>query len=306
VSTSPSRRMPTFAAILLGVVLGAGLMFGGFWWSFSSRGGADGVSGASGAAEAGGAPGGPAFSAPPVDVVAAVETIAAEQVQLLGTARPARQSSVASEVDGLVAELFVDEGDAVQEGDPLVRLRTTAVEQQLAAARAARDETVARLARATADFDRLASLRDRQAISAREYDQAVADRDAFAQGVRRLEAEVARLEDQFERATIRAPFAGRIAEVTVEVGEWVDRGNQVVSLLDLARVEVAIQIAERYISAVPVGFQVDVRFDALPGRQYTGRVHAVVPEAIPEAAPHSQRGPGHQERYGSAGERPAG
>ncbi len=278
----PPRRLPTFVAILLGVAIGAGLMFGGVWWAFSG-GGADGVSGASGDAAAGGAPGGPAFSAPPVDVVAAVETIAAEQVQLLGTARPARQSAVASEVDGLVAELFVDEGDAVQAGDPLVRLRTTAVEQQLAAAGAARDETEARLARATADFDRLASLRDRQAISAREYDQAVADRDAFAQGVRRLEAEVARLEDQFDRATIRAPFAGRISEVTVEVGEWVDRGNQIVSLLDLARVEVAIQIAERYISAVPVGFQVDVRFDALPGRQYSGRVHAVVPEAIPEA-----------------------
>jgi len=150
-------------------------------------------------------------------------------------------------------------------------------------ASAARDETKARLARATADFERLASLRDRQAISAREYDQALADRDAFAQGVVRLEAEVSRLADQFERATIKAPFAGRIAAVHVEVGEWVDRGDQVVALLDLSRVEVAIQIAERYISAVPVGFQVDVRFDALPGRQYTGRVHAVVPEAIPEA-----------------------
>jgi len=283
VSTVPGRRLPTFVAILIGVVVGAGLMFGGFWWSFSARSGADGVTGASDSAQAGDPPGGPAFSAPPVDVVAAVETIAAEQVQLLGTARPVRQSAVASEVDGLAAELFVDEGDAVEAGQALVRLRTTTVEQQLAAASAARDETKARLARATADFERLASLRDRQAISAREYDQALADRDAFAQGVVRLEAEVSRLADQFERATIKAPFAGRIAAVHVEVGEWVDRGDQVVALLDLSRVEVAIQIAERYISAVPVGFQVDVRFDALPGRQYTGRVHAVVPEAIPEA-----------------------
>lgn len=283
VSISLGRRLPTFVAILIGVVLGAALMFGGFWWSFAARSGADGASSASGAAAAEGAPGGPAFSAPPVDVVAAVEIIAAEQIQLLGTAFPVRQSSVASEVDGLVSELFVDEGDAVQTGQALLRLRTAAVEQQLAAAMAARDETKARLARATADFERLASLRDRRAISAREYDQAIADRDAFAQGVVRLDAEVSRLEDQFERATIKAPFAGRIAAVHVEVGEWVGRGDQILSLLDLSRIEVAIQIAERYISAVPVGFQVDVRFDALPGRQYTGRVHAVVPEAIPEA-----------------------
>lgn len=281
-SISVSRRLPTFVAILIGVLIGAGLMLGGFWWS-SAAGSADDVTGPSGAAGTGGASVGPAFSAPPVDAVAAVETIAAELVQLLGTARPVRQSSVASEVDGLAAELLVDEGDAVEAGQALVRLRTAAVEQQLAAAAAARDEIEARLARARADFDRLASLRDRQAISAREYDQAVADRDAFAQGVARLDAEVRRLEDEFDRATIRAPFAGRIAAVHVEVGEWVGRGDPIVSLLDLSRVEVAIQIAERYISAVPVGFQVDVRFDALPGRQYTGRVHAVVPEATPEA-----------------------
>lgn len=286
-SIDPARRLPTPVAILIGIVIGAGAASGGFWWSLAAGGGADGVSapsapgGPSGPADGGSA--GPSFAAPPVDAVAAVETIAAEQVQLLGTARPVRQSSVASEVDGLAAELFVDEGDAVKTGQALVRLRTTAVEQQLAAATAARDETRARLARATADFERLASLRDRQAISAREYDQAVADRDAFAQGVVRLEAEIGRLADQFARATIKAPFAGRIAEVHVEVGEWVGRGDQILSLLDLSRVEVAVPIAERYVSAVPVGFQVDVRFDALPGRQYTGIVHAVVPQAIPEA-----------------------
>ncbi len=281
--TSPGRRLSTPVAILVGIAIGAGLATGGLWWSYAGRGGADGLAGATASGESGGPPGGAGFSAPPVDAVAAVETIAAEQVQLLGTARPVRQSSVASEVDGLAVEVFVDEGDAVQVGQVLVRLRTTAVEQQLAAATAARDETSARLARATADFERLASLRDRNVISAREYDQAVADRDAFAQGVVRLDAEVSRLQEQFDRATIKAPFAGSIAAVQVEVGEWVGRGDQILSLLDLSRAEVTIQIAERYISAVPVGFQVDVRFDALPGRHYTGRVEAVVPEAIPEA-----------------------
>jgi RND family efflux transporter MFP subunit len=266
--------------LLLGVVLGAVLTGGLLWWSFSPS--ADGMSGASGTA-AGGPPGGPGAAAPPVDATAAVETIAAEQVQLLGTARPVRQSSVASEVDGLTAELFVDEGDAVQEGQILVRLRTAAVEQQLAAAGAARDETEARLARASADFDRLSSLRDRQAISAREYDQALADRDALAQVVLRMNAELSRLQDQFDRATIKAPFAGRIAAVHVEIGEWVGRGDQILSLLDLSGVEVAVQIAERYISAVQEGFGVDVQFDALPGRQYTGRLHAIIPEAVPEA-----------------------
>ncbi len=272
--------MPTIVAVLMGALLGGVLVLIGAWWTL---GGLPAAGAAGAGAGQGGPPAGMFPAAPPVDAIAAVETIAAERVQLLGTARPRRDSSVASEVDGLAAELFVDEGDAVREGQVLARLRTTTVEQRLAAAAASRDETQARLARATADFERLASLRDRQVISAREYDQALADRDALSQAVVRLDAEVSQLQDQFDRASIKAPFAGRVAAVHVEVGEWVGRGDQLLSLLDLSVVEVAVQIAERYISAVPVGFQVDVTFDALPGRPYTGRVQAVIPEAVPEA-----------------------
>ncbi len=229
----------------------------------------------------GGPPSGPMAS--PVEVVPAVEIVAAERVELLGTAAPIRESLVASEVDGLLSELRVHEGDSVRTGQVLVRLRTAAIEQQLAAARAARDETDARLSRASADFDRLASLLQRAAISQREYEQAVADRDAFAQGVARLGAEVARLEDVLARATVRAPFAGRVAAVHVEIGEWVAQGTQIISLIDLSEVEVAVQIAERYISAIEPGFRVDVRLDALPGLDYVGTVRAIVPQAVPEA-----------------------
>lgn len=238
--------------------------------------------GGSGGEDAGeGPPRGPMAS--PVEVVPAVEVVAAERIELLGTAAPVRESLVASEVDGLLSELSVHEGDAVRRGQVLVRLRTTALEQQLAAARAARDETDARLARASADFDRLASLLERAAISQREYEQAVSDRDAFVQGVARLDAEVLRLEDVLERAAVRAPFSGRVSAVHVEVGEWVAQGDEIISLVDLSEVEVAVQIAERYISAVQPGFPVDVRLDALPGRDYAGTVKAIVPQAVPEA-----------------------
>jgi len=221
--------------------------------------------------------------ASPVEVVTAVEVVAAERVEMLGTAAPVRASLVASEVEGLVSEQRIHEGDAVRRGQVLVRLRTTALEQQLAAARAARDETDARLTRATSDFDRLASLLERAAISQREYDQAAADRDAFVQGVARLDAEVAQLEDVLERTAVRAPFSGRVSAVHVEVGEWVAQGEEVISLVDLSEVEVSVQIAERYISAVQPGFPVDVRLDALPGRDYAGTVKAIVPQAVPEA-----------------------
>lgn len=236
-------------------------------------------------AQAGGAPdGGDAaaagFGPAPVDVVRAIEIVAAEPVELLGSVAPVRESLVASEVDGLVAEVHADEGETVREGQVLVRLRTVNVEQELAAARAARDETEARLARAQADYERVASLLDREAVSQREYDQAIADRDALRQAVVRQNADIAVLEDRLARAEVRAPYTGQVAAVSIEVGEWVGRGDPILTLVDLSEVEIEVPVAERYISAVPVGFRVDVRFDALPGLLRPGTVKAVVPQAV--------------------------
>lgn len=221
--------------------------------------------------------------ASPVEVVPAVEIVAAEPVELLATAAPIRESLVASEVDGLVVELAVDEGSFVREGAPLARLRTADLEQQLEAGRASVRETEARLERAESEFRRFADLRERNVISESELERVRADRDALARAGDRLRAEIARLEDQLERSEIRAPFSGRITVVDIEIGEWVGRGDPVATLVDLSEIEIRVQIAERFISAVDAGFPVTVRLDAFPGQEFPGRVTTIVPAAVPEA-----------------------
>ena len=274
--TGAARWSVLGLGVVAGLVIGAALAV-----AWISSGTPDGTSGATagpdGGARVGGAAGGghdPAQGAPTVEIVAA------EPVQLLGTAAPVRTSVVASEAEGTLVQLLVDEGDHVRAGQVLARLRRTTIEQQLAAAVAAKRETQARLVRAEADFERLATLLERQAVSRREYEQAVADRDALRRGI---EAEAARLRDLLDRTEVRAPFAGEVAAVHTEVGEWVGRGGEIATLVDLSRVEVQVQVAERYIGAVRPGFEVLVRFDALPGREFTGRVAAVVPQALAQA-----------------------
>ncbi|MFQ5743404.1 MAG: efflux RND transporter periplasmic adaptor subunit [Acidobacteriota bacterium] len=276
----PSPRSPwnyALAGALATLVVVAGVA--ALWWP--SPGG-DGESQGGGVAEGG--PAGPmGFGPPPVKVVAAVETIAAEPVELLGSVAALRDSLVASEVEGVVAEVRVDEGDEVAAGDLLARLRTTTVELQLAAAQAASKEAAARLVSYDAELRRMTDLLERQAVSQSEFDQAVADRDAQQQSVARNQADAERLQELINRASITAPFAGKVAAVHVEVGEWVSQGGDVVTLVDLSEVEVTVPIPERYVPSVQIGFPVEVRFDALPGRTYAGRVKALVPQAVPEA-----------------------
>ncbi|MGD8331237.1 MAG: efflux RND transporter periplasmic adaptor subunit [Acidobacteriota bacterium] len=235
----------------------------------------------------GGAPGGGFAMGPsPVEVVTAVETMAAEPVRLIGEVTPLREAVVAGEVEGRVAELLVDEGDRVRTGDVLARLDTTTAELDLTASRASEAEAQARLVRFESEVRRVSDLRQRRAVSEREYEQAVADRDAQAQTVARIDSEAARLEELIERAEIRAPFAGQVAAVHTELGEWIGRGGDVATLVDLSEVEVTVNAPERYVGQVEQarvdGLEVPVVFEALPG-DFRGHVKAVLPQANPQA-----------------------
>jgi len=236
-----------------------------------------------------GGPGGPpgggfGFGPAAVEVVAAVEMIAAEPVQLLGETAPVREAIVASAVDGVVDEVLVNEGDSVRQGQVLARLRTTTVELDLAAARANRAEAAARLVRFESEVVRLTDLRGRNVISEREFEQGIADRDAQAQAVTRFESEAARLQELIDEAEIVAPFSGQVSAVHAELGEWTSRGGDVATLMDFSKVEVEVSVPERYVSQAEAarvgGAEVPVEFDALPG-QYAGRVTAVLPQANP-------------------------
>jgi membrane fusion protein (multidrug efflux system) len=237
--------------------------------------------------EGGGPPGGGfGFGPSPVEVATAVETMAAEPVRLIGEVAPVREAVVAGVVEGRVAELLVDEGDRVSAGQVLARLDTTTAVLDLEAARAQRAEAQARLVRFESEVRRISDLRERGAVSEREYEQAIADRDAQAQTVTRIESEAARLEELIARAEIAAPFAGQIAAVHTEIGEWNPRGGDVATLVDLSEVEVTVNAPQRYVGQVEQarveGVQVPVEFDALPGA-YSGRVKAVLPQANPQA-----------------------
>lgn len=83
----------------------------------------------------------------PVVVARVIEApyVLAEET-FVGTVEPVRRALVGSAVDGRVAELLVREGDQVGAGKPLARLQTTAIEIQIAAARAAQAEAEQKLA----------------------------------------------------------------------------------------------------------------------------------------------------------------
>jgi multidrug efflux pump subunit AcrA (membrane-fusion protein) len=266
-----------------------------------------------------------------VRVAEVVEKTVAEGRTFVGTALPSRQSVVGSTVEDVVVELLVREGDRVEEGQPLVRLRTATLTIQLDAARAlleerrqelaelengSRPEEVAqaraRVGQTKADVDlrrwkldaaqRLFDngtitedeVREAQLAMARAEERHKEDVAALAlveagprkeriaraaAAVAGQEAEVRRIEDDLERHTVRAPFAGHVVAEHTEVGQWVDRGGAVVELVALDEIDVRITVLEDHVPGLRVGMPAAVSFGALPGDAFAGTVQRIVPSA---------------------------
>ncbi|MCH7921712.1 MAG: efflux RND transporter periplasmic adaptor subunit [Nitrospinae bacterium] len=181
--------------------------------------------------------------------------------------------------------------------------------EEVEEARAALQRTEAEYANAQREAARRKDLYEQQVVAIEQYQiattaaQAAAGRVAEARAVyeriktgprrERIEgaraqvasqkAVVARLEDQMKQSSITAPFPGVVVKEHTEVGQWLDRGDPVVELLDLSTVEVIVPVPERYIAEVRRGEAASLALDALPGRSFTGRISQVIPQADAES-----------------------
>lgn len=219
----------------------------------------------------------------PVVYAVAREESLRREVQLPGTVESPRVSLVASEVEGLVVELPGREGLSVSRGDALASLRRRPLELRLRVAEAQLKEARARRELAETTLERARELREDLVVSQQDLDNALAEFTAWEGRVEQLKATIEDLEEDLERSTIRAPFDGVVVAEHVEVGEWVDQGDPVVELVALDRLEVLVNVPERYFAGLAVGKAATLRFEALPGVSLTGRVRAIVPRADPEA-----------------------
>ena len=201
----------------------------------------------------------------PVVVSRVVQMDVRQPVRMVGTVFPLRESIVAGEVEGLGGEVPVKRGDYVKKGQELAKLRTTTLEIQLKGAKA--DEHLARI-----KYQRAKELYESKTIAHQELDE-------FETRLVAQETEVEGVEDEIGKCTITAPFDGRITEESTEVGQWLKKGDSVISMLQLDYVKIRIPVPEKYIQGLNVGDESEVRFPALGSITRIGHIVHIVPQA---------------------------
>ncbi|MCB1007864.1 MAG: efflux RND transporter periplasmic adaptor subunit [Acidobacteria bacterium] len=185
---------------------------------------------------------------PPTVVVAPVEQrdvpIEREWVgQTLGSADVAVRARVAGNVLGI----HFEEGRPVAKGDLLFTIEPTEQQEKVAAAES--DVAVARtrLAKADADLARIAPLAEMNAVSRRDLDAAVAERDAANEQVRGAEAMLNVAKLQLSYTKVIAPISGLAGISNVRVGDYVTpagTSSTLVTLSELDPIHVRFFISE--------------------------------------------------------------
>jgi membrane fusion protein, multidrug efflux system len=202
-----------------------------------------------------------AEQAPPPPVVTAepaAPRVMGSSLSGVGTVEAVQGVNVAAEVGGQVREIRFQSGQFVGQGQVLAVLSATTEAADIAAARATLTNAERELARAR-------QLLAQGWTTRATVDQRLAARDAARATVSRAQAETA-------KRTIRAPFSGRVGLRAINLGQYLDPGQTVVSLQSIDPVYVTVPLPEAALASVKPGQEVRVTVDARPGQSFAGRV----------------------------------
>ncbi|HEY2415935.1 MAG TPA: efflux RND transporter periplasmic adaptor subunit [Pirellulaceae bacterium] len=92
-------------------------------------------------------------------------------------------------------------------------------------------------------------------------------------------AELQRLEEQFDRHTMKAPFDGWVSAERTEIGQWVMQGDPVAEIVELNEADVEIAVVEDFIANLHTSVEGRVEVPALPNERFVGRVAMINPQA---------------------------
>ncbi len=214
-----------------------------------------------------------------------------------GTVKVRRRAELSPQVGGLVIKLPYREGDWVEAGAVLVELDSRAQRAELESARATvvaskaqANEACLAAELAEKELARMEALHLRGIASEQNFDLLQTDRDrsqaacdAARAAVGQTEARVAAMDVQVAFTQLRAPFAGTIAALSTEIGEYITPSPPglpippVIDLLDPASIYVSAPIDEVDAERLRVGQRVRMTVDSRPDQSFSGALERVAP-----------------------------
>ena len=190
---------------------------------------------------------------PVVKTVAASRAVLPMDVTATGSADADENTTIAAQEAGIITSIAAHDGDVVKAGDLIAKLddRTAKAALDKDKALLARDQ--ATLTQAESALARAKTLVERNAGTQQALDEAQAARDTAAATLQSDRAAIAADEIAVEHTDIRAPFDGRVGDISVSNGAYLGVGAAVVTIAKYDPIFVNFHLPEAYLDAVRQG-----------------------------------------------------
>tara|TARA_B100000902_G_scaffold111992_1_gene113233 strand:+ start:12702 stop:13952 length:1251 start_codon:yes stop_codon:yes gene_type:complete len=221
-----------------------------------------------------------------------------ETVSASGKIQPEIEVKISPDVSGEIVELLVQEGDIVDKGDLLLKIKPDIYKSILERSRATVNTAKSNLAKSKAqyaeqraNYSRNKRLYNQQAISLSDYEKiesaykiATYNVESSEYAVNSAQASLNEAKENLDKTSIYAPVNGTISILNVELGERVVgtgqmSGTELMRIANLNAMEVAVEVNENDIIRVNIGDTSIIEVDAFLGNKFKGVVTEIASSA---------------------------
>lgn len=231
---------------------------------------------------------------PPVETAAATVSDLSHLLNTTGEVIASEEAAIAPKVTGRVSSVNVSVGDRVNKGQVLLALESSesgnAVAQSEAAVGIARVNVLKAqqaLADAEKSHQRANSLYQAQAVSKSQWEESESALASARFGLqlseeqlRQSEAALASARENYGNYSVTSPIAGHVASININSGELASPQMTAVTVVNMDKVKVKVNVSENAITFVKTGAEVPVSIDSLE-KTVTGAVVSVGPQSDP-------------------------
>ncbi len=181
----------------------------------------------------------------------------------VGQIEPGQEAQLAFETGGTLAEVLVDEGDTVSQGQILARLDTRALDAQRAALQASREALEAQLELAQLTTARQQALEEKGFAATQRLDEARLGAAELVARISETDARLTEIDVALDKTILRAPFSGEIGARAADTGQTVGGGAPVLTLLEAGPVQMRVGLPPQIAASLTPDTQVAASFNGI-------------------------------------------
>ncbi len=182
-------------------------------------------------------------------------------IQASGIADARQIAYISPEIGGLIKNIYVKEGQYVKKGELLVALNSKVLQNS-------KVELEKNLELAKIIFEKQKILKDKEVGKEIDYIKAKNQKES-------LEAKLKTLNSQIETTRILAPFSGVINKINAKQGEMASPAAPLIQILNLSKIKITADIAEKYIAVIKKNEKVLITFSAYPDLKINTKINRI-------------------------------